>query len=87
MGKTNPLNDADMAEFVKLAKTKGESAKSWSVPVAEALEATGTYDLSAKNPNRAEEAALREPKAILQEMRELDERTNGLLDNIMKLIA
>lgn len=87
MGKTNPLNDADMAEFVKLAKSKGESAKSWSVPVAEALEATGTYDLSAKNPNREEEAPLREPKAILQEMRELDTKTKGLLDNIMKLIA
>jgi type I restriction enzyme M protein len=24
MGKTNPLNEADMAEFVRLAKTKGD---------------------------------------------------------------
>ena len=87
MGKTNPLNEQDLAEFVQLAKTKADSPNSWSVPVAEALEASGTYDLSAKNPNRAEEAALREPKAILQEMRELDVRTKGLLDNIMKLIA
>jgi type I restriction enzyme M protein len=84
MGKTNPLNEADMAEFVKLAKTKGDSAKSWSVDVAEVN--TDNYDLSAKNPNRAEEAPLRDPKTILREMRELDAKTKGLLDNIMALL-
>src|SRR5258706_12421854 len=31
MGKTNPLNDADLAEFVKLQKTFADSTKSWSV--------------------------------------------------------
>jgi type I restriction enzyme M protein len=39
-----------------------------------------------KNPNRAEEAPLRDPKTILQEMRELDAKTKGLLDNIMALL-
>src|SRR5690606_21740397 len=86
MGKTNPLNEADMAEFVKLAKTKADSAKSWTRTVAEVRAATDTYDLSAKNPNRAEEAPLRDPKTILLEMRELDEKTKGLLDNIMALL-
>jgi len=85
MGKTNPLNEADMAEFVRLAKTKGESANSWSVDVSAVK--TDTYDLSAKNPNRAEEAPLRDPKDILDEMRRLDAKTNGILDNIMKLIV
>jgi type I restriction enzyme M protein len=85
LGKTNPLNERDLEEFVQLAKTKTDSPNSWSVDVGSVN--TETYDLSAKNPNRAEEAALREPKAILQEMRELDERTKGLLDNIMKLIG
>ena len=84
MGKTNPLNEADMAEFVRLAKTKGESANSWSVD-ASAVK-TDTYDLSVKNPNRAEEAPLRDPKTILHEMRELDVKTKGLLDNIMALL-
>ncbi|MBL0034450.1 MAG: N-6 DNA methylase [Flavobacteriales bacterium] len=84
MGKTNPLNEADMAEFVRLAKTKGESANSWSVD-ASAVK-TDTYDLSVKNPNRAEEAPLRDPKTILHEMRDLDAKTKGLLDNIMALL-
>lgn len=86
LGKTNALNDADMADFVKLAKTKADSVKSWSRSVAEVLEATETYDLSVKNPNRAEEAPLREPKTILQEMRELDARTKELLDSIAGLL-
>jgi type I restriction enzyme M protein len=34
MGKTNPLNDADMAEFIELQKTFADSPKSWSVDVS-----------------------------------------------------
>jgi type I restriction enzyme M protein len=33
MGKTNPLNDNDLVEFVKLQKTFADSAKSWSVDI------------------------------------------------------
>ena len=35
LGKTNPLNDDDLAEFVELAKTKADSPKSWSVDAAD----------------------------------------------------
>jgi type I restriction enzyme M protein len=84
MGKTNPLNEADMTEFVRLAKTKGDSANSWGVNVSDVN--TSTYDLSAKNPKRAEEAPLRDPKTILHEMRDLDVKTKGLLDNIITLL-
>jgi hypothetical protein len=31
LGKTNPLNDGDLAEFVELQKTHAHSAKSWSM--------------------------------------------------------
>ena len=34
MGKTNPLNDDDLAEFVALQKTFADSAQSWTVDVA-----------------------------------------------------
>jgi type I restriction enzyme M protein len=85
LGKTNPLNEADLAKFVQLARTKGESANSWSVDVGAVN--TETYDLSVKNPNRAEEAPLREPKAILEEMRKLDERTRELLDTVNGLLG
>ncbi len=34
MGKTNPLNDDDLAEFVELQKTFADSPKSWSVDIS-----------------------------------------------------
>jgi type I restriction enzyme M protein len=69
MGKTNPLNDEDMKEFIALQITKPESEKSWSIK-ADNLNAS-TFDLSAKNPNTPEKEALRTPQQILQEMENL----------------
>jgi type I restriction enzyme M protein len=84
MGKTNPLNDKDMAEFIELQKTKPETEKSWNLSTSEVSEET--YDLSAKNPNLPEEAPLREPKEILAEMESLDSETNSILQSIKKLL-
>jgi type I restriction enzyme M protein len=87
LGKTNPLNENDLAEFVELQKTFANSENSWTVSVAELAEATnGTFDLSVKNPNKKEEAALRQPQAILEEMKALDEESAGILNSILELI-
>ena len=59
LGKTNPLNDDDLAEFVKLQKTFADSPKSWSVD-AKTIDPT-TFDLSVKNPNGGEEVKHRSP--------------------------
>ena len=45
-----------------------------------------TYDLSAKNPNKKEEAALRTPAAILKQMKALDEESADILNTILELI-
>jgi type I restriction enzyme M protein len=84
LGKTNPLCEADLAEFVSLQKTKADSQNSWTVDVA-GID-TRTYDLSVKNPNRKDEAVLREPKVILEEMRALDKESEEILNSIMKVI-
>lgn len=84
MGKTNPLNDADMQEFIKAQKTKAKTAKSWMVDISDVQ--THNYDLSVKNPNKKEEAALREPKDILKEMKSLDNESTEILNSILKLI-
>src|SRR3989344_5369724 len=47
LGKTNALNEKDLAEFVELQKTKADSANSWSVDV-EGID-KNTFDLSVKN--------------------------------------
>ena len=84
MGKTNPLNNMDMAEFIRLQKTKDESEQSWSVNVADVDDVT--FDLSVKNPNTLEEAPLRAPQEILNEMEVLDFETKDILANIKELL-
>jgi type I restriction enzyme M protein len=80
MGKTNPLNDADLAEFIALQKTKADSPKSWSVDVA-AIDPM-TFDLSVKNPNGGEEIAHRSPQDIMDEIAALDAESAEVLGNI-----
>jgi hypothetical protein len=43
-------------------------------------------DLSAKNPNKKEEVTLRQPQAILEEIKALDEEINQILLNIKGLL-
>jgi len=84
LGKTNPLNDDDLAEFVKLQKTFADSPKSWSVD-AKSIDKT-TFDLSVKNPNGGEEIAHRTPEAIMEEIAALDVESAEVLENIKALL-
>jgi type I restriction enzyme M protein len=84
MGKTNPLNDNDLQEFIDLLATKPETEKSWNLSVADVIETS--CDLSVKNPNKPEEAPLREPSLILEEMQTLDEETNEILGTLNELV-
>ncbi|HMF51284.1 MAG TPA: N-6 DNA methylase [Candidatus Saccharimonadales bacterium] len=84
LGKTNPLNDADLAEFVKLQKAFADSPKSWSVD-AKSIDLT-TFDLSVKNPNGGEEIAHRSPETIMDEIAALDAESAEVLGNIRGLL-
>ncbi|WP_428676988.1 N-6 DNA methylase [Reyranella sp.] len=84
MGKTNPLNDADLVDFVKLQKTFADSPKSWSVE-AETIDAE-TFDLSVKNPNGGEEITHRSSHAIMEEIAALDAESAEVLRSIKALL-
>ncbi len=84
MGKTNPLNDKDLEEFIDLQKTKPETEKSWMLKIGDVDK--NTYDLSVKNPNLPEEEPLRDPKEILKEMEVLDSQTNVILRSIKEFL-
>jgi type I restriction enzyme M protein len=84
LGKTNSLNENDLAEFIELQKTKANSENSWTIKVADVD--TTTFDLSPKNPNKKEEAALRQPKQILEEIKFLDEEGTDILNTILELL-
>jgi type I restriction enzyme M protein len=86
LGKGNPLNETDLAEFVELQKTFAESENSWSLDVQTHHNASNNYDLSPKNPNKKEETALRSPKVILDEMKALDKESETILNSILKMI-
>jgi type I restriction enzyme M protein len=77
LGKTNPLNDDDMVDFVERQKRFGDSTQSWSVGAA-GID-TATYDLSVKNPNGGHEVALRTPQDILDEIAALDAESAEVL--------
>jgi type I restriction enzyme M protein len=84
LGKTNPLNDDDLAEFVKLQESLADSSKSWSVDVKSIDKET--FDLSVKNPNGGEEIAHRSPQEILEEIAALDAESAEVLANIRALL-
>ncbi|MFZ4791027.1 MAG: N-6 DNA methylase [Candidatus Competibacteraceae bacterium] len=84
LGKTNPLNDADLAEFINLQKTKADSLKSWSVDAATINPAT--FDLSVKNPNGGEAVIHRSPEEIMDEIAALDAESAEVLANIRALL-
>lgn len=84
LGKTNPLNDADLAEFIELQKTFADSDKSWSVD-AIGLDAA-SFDLSVKNPNGGEEVTHRDPQDILDEIAALDAESAEVLATIRTLL-
>jgi len=84
MGKTNPLNDADMVEFIELQKTFADSPKSWSVDVT-GID-TATYDLSVKNPDGGEIIIHRTPQEIMDEIAALDAESAEVLANIRTLL-
>ena len=84
LGKTNALNDDDLAEFVTLQKNFADSPKSWSVDIKSAE--SETYDLSVKNPNGKEEVCHRSPEEIMDEIDALDAESAKVLGNIRGLL-
>lgn len=84
LGKTNPLNDDDLKEFIELQKTFANSPKSWIVDVKDIN--PDTFDLSVKNPNNNGETKHRSPQEILDEIAKLDAESAEVLANIRELL-
>lgn len=84
LGKTNPLNDDDLAEFIALQPRKKDSAKSWSIAIKDIDQST--WDLSVKNPNAPEAEPLRDPAEIIADMLARDAETAELLEEVRGLL-
>ena len=84
LGKTNPLNEKDLEEFLKLYKTKEESKNSWNIEISSIN--NETYDLTVSNPNLIEEVDNRPPQEIIAEIEELDKQASKALQTIKEIL-
>ena len=84
LGKTYPLNEGDLEEFVELQKTKADSKNSWKLKIQD-IEKT-TFDLSVKNPNSNHINQFRDPSEIIKDLKYLDSKTSELLNQIENLL-
>ena len=84
LGKTNPLNDNDLSEFLELAASCVESEQSWRVDASEVNKET--WELTVNNPNTVEEIDNRTPAEIIAEIEELDAQAAQALQTIKELL-
>jgi type I restriction enzyme M protein len=84
LGKTNPLNDNDLADFVARQAGFGDSDNSWTVDVDDID--PDSVDLSVKNPNKAEAEPLRDPEVIINEIETLDKESEEILEGIRGML-
>jgi hypothetical protein len=83
LGKTNPLNDADLEEFLTLQKTLADSLRSWSVDVKDIDKMT--YDLSVRNPNKSAEVTQYSPTEIMDTIATIDAESDEVLKRIRRI--
>ena len=84
MGKTNPLNERDLEDFIQSASTQAEADNSWLVDIGDIN--TDTWDLTVNNPNRVEEVDNRTPQEIIAEIELLDAQAAEALQAIKELL-
>lgn len=84
MGKTNPLNEKDLEEFIALQMGFKDSELSWSVDVSTVNQET--WDLSVKSPNENDEVIHRSPVEIIAEIEALDAENQEILQRIKALL-
>lgn len=84
MGKTNPLNDADLADFLARSVKREASENSWTVPVGSIDKST--WDLSAKNPNKFHAVENQTPRQILDEIDRLEVESADVIAKLRSLV-
>ena len=84
MGKTNSLNENDLVDFIKLAKTQKLSDNSWSIEADKVNK--DTLDLGVQNPNIVEKIDDRTSEEIITEIEELDKQSAETIKKIKGLL-
>ena len=84
IGKTKPLNESDMADFINLQKEKQISENSWIVDISKINK--DNWDLTINNPNKKKKEENFDPYEIIQEIENLELETAKTIKEIKALI-
>jgi type I restriction enzyme M protein len=84
MGKTNPLNDEDLQDFVEKQKKYTDSDRSWTETIANID--TRTFELVLRHPSGGDEVAFRSPEVIMDEILSLDAESAEVLATIRSML-
>lgn len=84
LGKTNPLNENDLKDFLDCIATFKETENSWFINLDDID--SETLDLSVKNPNKNDEIIYREPSEIISEIEQLDIESAEIIAKIKELV-
>jgi type I restriction enzyme M protein len=85
LGKTNPLNEADLAEFLSVQPAKQDTELSWSLDISEVDKTT--FDIGVRNPNRKLEQEHRDASEILDELIALEEESTEILHRLRGMVS
>lgn len=85
LGKTYPLIEDDLVEFINLQKGKANSENSWTINLNEINQET--LDLSIRNPNKKQTAETREPIEIIEEILNLDLESKQIIEKLKALLS
>lgn len=84
LGKTSPLREDDLADFLTRRSSRRLSDDSWTVMRKDIH--PDTYDLSVRNPSRKAQPSLPLPSDLIQQIRSMDEQCGALISNVARLL-
>ena len=79
--KTQPMTEADLADFLAKQKTREDSEYSWTI---DATELGDDLDLSVKNPHKVEEVDERTPQEVFDNIMSLGSEADEILGTIQE---
>jgi len=83
--KANPITDEDLEDCYEKWKKREISENSWIVPVGDV--AKKDYDLTAKNPNKKEEAERKSPEELVASALEKEKQILKTLEEVQSILG
>jgi type I restriction enzyme M protein len=77
--KTQPMTEADLADFLAKQKTREDSEYSWTIDVANLGD---DLDLSVKNPHKVEEVDERTPGEVYSSLMKLEDKAAETMEEL-----